>query len=146
VALLLHTNQGCAPFCWVSYHSKVPLPADSASLDCTVAFQGPSGNATFDCPSPVTHPVLPGAPNCTAPAGLKTSSSYYVYVKRGNVTGDDPQGYFININPSDGNDNDATNLKNWLGGNDFSVTVSCGGSQVAQLKDQSFGQTCAEGS
>jgi hypothetical protein len=37
---------------------------------------------------------------------------------------------------------DATNLKNWLGGTDFSITVLCGGMQVAQLQGQSMGQNC----
>lgn len=149
LAVALLTTHGCFPPCYLEYRGWVPLPADSASLDCAVTLQGPSQSATFECPSPITHPVAPGADDCVAPSGLKVRSMY-VYRECTSCDGalsPTPQDTFaIVIDPYDGGGDgygNAMNLKSWLGGNTFSVTVSCGGSTVAQLQDQSFGQRCS---
>lgn len=65
-----------------------------------------------------------------------------MYVNR---ESDPVQGDSMYLNAADNIGTNASSLIDWLGGTEFSVIVSCGGSQVAQLKNQSFGQTCIEG-
>jgi len=124
-----------------------------------VTFHGPTRAASFECPA---AGVLANdgrcTGDCTPPAGLMVEG-----VSRGpengfaeatsNAPDADPctldlamsntQSIAIFVRDGSGGEvSDATNLKNWLGGTDFSLTVHCGGMQVAQLQGQSMGQNC----
>jgi hypothetical protein len=141
VALLLAAEEDCGP-CGLGYQGPyLPLPPDTMSLDCTVTLQGATGQAAFDCPAPSGSAYFV---KCTAPAGL-------------NVVADTVQRYAPSLSPDggsagggghvsvdfqDGHQPDATTMKSWLGGADFSLTIACGGTQVTELQGQSIGQLC----
>jgi hypothetical protein len=133
LALLLAAEQDCG-VCGPGYQGPVlPLPAHTASLDCTVTLQGATGQAAFDCPAPSGSSVE----ECTAPAGLNVADA---------VQRDAPQpsggGGQVSVAFEDGHTPDATTMKSWLGGADFALTVSCGGTQVTEQPDQSIGRVC----
>ena len=159
LALLCVAQQACA-VCNPDYEPPfVSLPASTASLDCTVTFHGTTSDATFDCPAAgIPSNNLPECSGqCVGPVGLNPTGVYretlgrpsgvYTSTDAGQTckwsdagwTPSSTDGGFIGIVFSDSN---ATTLKNWLGGPNFSVTVQCGGMQVQQLQDQSIGQYC----
>jgi hypothetical protein len=155
LALLVLPDQACAPPpCVLSYQASVGIPANTDSLDCTVTFIGRTSTATFACPA--------CADECVPPAGLNVdgvqrwSGATYVSTDAGQTCVVPEAGapaastyHSMDFDVHDSTNSSvvssATNLKNWLGGTSFSVTVQCGGMQVAQLPDQSMGQECIGG-
>jgi hypothetical protein len=139
VALLLAAEQDCAP-CGPGYQGPyLPLPARTTSLDCTVTLQGPTRQAAFDCPPPSGSAFFV---HCTAPAGLNVvADTVQRYAPHSSGDGgSSSDGGRVSVDFQDGNQPDATTMKSWLGGADFSLSVACGGTQVTELQNQSIGQ------
>jgi hypothetical protein len=121
---------GCAGACSAGVGFNLdPVAVPSNTVACTLTLVGPSNQASYDCPAP---PMSGYCSNCTAQGSAPPIHGSF------SQAGQCPQGgsgalFELNINDT------GSQMRNYLGGSSFSLTLTCDGVSVTQVQGQ-FGK------